>query len=70
MNPNNAQNARPEPQDSIGWAQDPVAWLDPIRHKIDSRGSKAQDPEELQRSVRMAGSVRLAVRLAMRLAMR
>jgi hypothetical protein len=70
MNPNNAQNARPEPQDSIGWAQDPVAWLDPIRHKIDSPGSKAQDPQERQGSVRMAGSVRLAMRLGVRMAVR
>jgi hypothetical protein len=66
MNPNNAQNARPEPQDSIGCAQDPVAWLDPIRRKTDSPGSKAQDPEELQGSVRLAGSVRMTVRMAVR----
>jgi hypothetical protein len=66
MNPNNAQNARPEPQDSIGCAQDPEAWLDPIRRKTDSLGSKAQDPEELQGSVRLAWSVQLAVRMAVR----
>ena len=66
MNPNNAQSARPEPQDWIGCSQDPVSWLDPIRRKTDSRGSKAQDPEELQGSVRLAWSVHLAVRMAVR----